>query len=68
MNQPPARPPSATAVLRAPATGFVALLALLFAAALATGSLLGPVAPGMHPGAGPAATVEDGGHGHGGGR
>lgn len=68
MNQSSARPPSTAAVLRSPALGFTALLALLFTTALATGALLGPVAPGMHPGAGPAATSEGGNHGHGGAR
>ncbi|MFE1359571.1 hypothetical protein [Streptomyces harbinensis] len=54
---------------RAPAAGFVALLLALFTVAHATGSHLGPVAPGMHPGAGDPATVgEGGGHGHGAGR
>ncbi|QKV69022.1 hypothetical protein HUT13_09670 [Streptomyces harbinensis] len=63
------RPTLSAGVLRAPAVGFVALLLALFAVAWATGSQLGPVAPGMHPGAGNPATVgEGGGHGHGAGR
>ncbi|WP_432052948.1 hypothetical protein [Streptomyces xiamenensis] len=60
------RPASRAGARRAPAAGFAALLLALFAVAYATGSQLGPVAPGMHPGARTPATVgEGGGHGHG---
>jgi hypothetical protein len=41
-------------------SGFVALLAALFAVAFVTGRLAGPVAPGMHrvaPGTAPARTA-----------
>ncbi|MEV8017501.1 hypothetical protein AB0O76_14380 [Streptomyces sp. NPDC086554] len=31
-------------------TGFAALLVVIFAVAYATGSAVGPVAPGLHPG------------------
>ncbi|CAL9367818.1 hypothetical protein SUDANB171_00799 [Streptomyces sp. enrichment culture] len=63
------RPASRATAQRAPAAGFLVLLLALFAGAYAIGSQLGPVAPGMHPGAGRPATVgEESGHGHGAGR
>ncbi|WP_103503446.1 MULTISPECIES: hypothetical protein [unclassified Streptomyces] len=62
------RQPSAAAVPRAPAAGFTALLLVLFTLAFATGSVVGPVAPALHPGSGAPATGGDSGHRHGAGR
>ncbi|SDN14099.1 hypothetical protein [Streptomyces wuyuanensis] len=67
---PPALPALRGALPPPALCGFLLLLAVVFAGSYAVGSLVGPVAPGMHSAPSDGAAEDDGsggtGHGHGG--